>query len=863
MNYRRNFSGMGVSPMLTTRIGQRPATPRFASPARAGRPCHRIAALLVLLLFAAIAQADAPRGEVHRFSFQADPHNLPQSVHLAGSFNGWSKDATPMRHEGEGLFIAEVPLPEGVHHYKFVIDGEHWVNDPDSDRELEEPDGFGGVNSAVLIGPDIRRAAPPQPNHVNLDFVSHEADYTPDSRLRLRVRAQAGDVERVLVEVVGLDPHELHAITTERGYDIFGGVVHYSARPEGVRYQRPAYRFLLSDGTETIAYNSITRHQLFLAPDPVIEVPEWARHAVWYQIFPERFRNGDPSNDPAEHWYENLIPWTADWWDAHVEHGEVAGQENFYRGHGNVWRRRYGGDIQGLIESLPYLRELGVNAIYLNPVFKAESMHKYDAGDFRHIDDRFGFKGDIDELEGETDDPATWQWTKTDLLFLDFLAEAKKQGFRVIIDGVWNHTGREHYAFQDVLKHGQNSTYADWFEITDWGTGGEPGQPGGIQWAAWDGPSGHLPVFRKDPEKGLAPGPYEHIMAITERWMAPDGDVSRGIDGWRLDVANEVPHEFWIRWREHVKSINPDAYITGELWGWAQPWLGGDQFDATMNYQFAMTAQEFFVNQQRASIPSRFNSRLVELIYAYPLQVALVNQNLYDSHDTDRLASMFVNPDLPYDGANRIQDNNPDYDPSKPSDEQWLRMKQAVAFQMAFLGAPMIYYGSEAGMWSPDDPSNRQPMIWPDLEPYDDPEVTFRQSMFEHYQRVIAIRHQLPALRTGFFRPLIIDDGRSIYGFVRNLPDQQVYVVLNRSDSEQAIEFDVDEPDSQARLINWLNSEQVNMVPPADDAAPDARPTLRVAPDAEGLNIADGTATITLPPYGTAIISRASSDLNE
>jgi cyclomaltodextrinase / maltogenic alpha-amylase / neopullulanase len=184
-------------------------------------------------------------------------------------------------------------------------------------------------------------------------------------------------------------------------------------------------------------------------------VPDWAKDAVWYQIFPERFRNGDSSNDPGEHWYENLIPWTADWWQTHVEHGEVAGQENFYRGHGNVWRRRYGGDIQGLIESLPYLRELGVNALYLNPVFKAESMHKYDAGDFRHIDDRFGFKGDIDELEGETDDPATWQWTRTDLLFLECLDEAKRQGFRVIIDGVFNHTGREHYAFQDVLRHGK------------------------------------------------------------------------------------------------------------------------------------------------------------------------------------------------------------------------------------------------------------------------------------------------------------------------------------------------------------------------------------------------------------------------
>jgi len=325
---------------------------------------------------------------------------------------------------------------------------------------------------------------------------------------------------------------------------------------------------------------------------------------------------------------------------------------------------------------------LGITAIYLNPIFEAESMHKYDTSDFRHVDDNFGVKGDLGQLAGETDDPTTWKWSKSDLIFLDFVKEARRQGFKVIIDGVFNHVGKAHPFFQDVVKNGKGSKYADWFEISDWGTGGEPGTPGGIQWKAWDKANGELPVFKKDPARGLAPGPYAHIMAITKRWLAPDGDVSRGVDGFRLDVPGDIPHPFWVEWRKLVKSTNPDAYITGEIWQWAQAWLGGDQFDAVMNYQFAMAAQDFFVDVNEAIRPSDFASRLTRVAYAYPFQVALAQQNLFDSHDTDRLASMFVNPDRPYDGRNRLQDNGPDYNPAEPTPQQRRRMLQAVAMQM-------------------------------------------------------------------------------------------------------------------------------------------------------------------------------------
>ena len=214
------------------------------------------------------------------------------------------------------------------------------------------------------------------------------------------------------------------------------------------------------------------------------------------------------------------------------------------------------------------MRSLGINCIYLNPIFKAEDLHKYDTSDYRHADDHFGYAGDIAELKGETDDPATWQWTKTDKLFLDFLAEAHRQGFHVIIDGVFNHVGKANYIFQDVMKNGEEfAGMRIGFEITSW----EP-----FHWTGWGGLRwmAGLPEFRKDPKLGLVHGPRELIMNITRRWLAPDGDPSRGVDGFRLDACENIPKPFWEDWRKLVKSIKPDAY-TSEARSGRSPGLAG------------------------------------------------------------------------------------------------------------------------------------------------------------------------------------------------------------------------------------------------------------------------------------------------
>lgn len=766
---------------------------------RGERLMKRLLFLAALCGLAASALADS----LHTFIYRPADH--PRTVNLAGTFNNWSDSANPMTERMDGSFVTTLSLPEGVYQYKFVINHDRWVSDPNSDKELQDP-ADEHHNSAVMVGPDARHEPAPAPNQIDAKFVIHHPTDTSDVNvatphlLRLRLRTLANNVDSVTLHLWD-DPNEsqqtMYKISTTMGLDSWACFA--ETKSPSVQYV-----FELHDGTSVMdetskrlldaAKNSrevplaepatstsrLLQNAFHVTMTPAFETPDWAKNAVWYQIFPERFRNGDPANDPP-----NTERWQSKWFSTLP--GEAPGQENFYYGAGNVWKRRYGGDVQGLIWALPYLKNLGITAIYLNPMFEADSLHKYDTSDYRHIDEHFGYAGDIEQLHGETDDPKTWQWTKTDKLFLDFVAKAHAMGFHVILDGVFNHVGRDFWAFQDVLKNGRRSKYAGWFDIRDWH------QP--IKYIAWDrdGPTsdGALPILKKDPVLGLVHGPREHVLAIAKRWLAPDGDPSRGVDGFRLDVANDVPHPFWQEFRKVVKATKPEAFIAGEIWTWAQPWLKGNEFDAVMNYRFAVAMQDFYVRQKKAISPSEFNSRLNEIIYAYPLQISLDQMNLLDSHDTDRFASMIVNSDLGFKEASRLQDKGSErYSIAKPDATQLARMEQALVTQFTFLGAPMIYYGDEAGMWSADDPSNRQPMIWKDLEPYDDPQVTFNQQLFDWYKNLIAIRNSHPALRLGFYRPVSMDDD-GVFVYARDLGGEHIYIAINRSASPHAATFNI------------------------------------------------------------------------
>ncbi|MDX2199107.1 MAG: glycoside hydrolase family 13 protein [Phycisphaerae bacterium] len=499
--------------------------------------------------------------------------------------------------------------------------------------------------------------------------------------------------------------------------------------------------------------------------------PEWARHAIWYQVMPDRFFNGDPSNDP---------PHTRDWrseWFSPAE-WERAHGDNFYR---YVFGRHYGGDLAGLRAKLPYLRDLGVNALYLNPIFQASTHHKYNATNYLHVDEHFGTLGDYAAVVASEDlaDPTTWKWTASDRLFLDFLQEAHAAGMRVIIDGVFNHVGTQHPAFQDVRANGHRSRFADWFDVVGW----EP-----FDWHGWAGFK-DLPVFRKAPHGLASEGAKAHIFAVTKRWMDPDGDgnPADGIDGWRLDVPNEIAPPFWVDWRRHVRSINPQAYIVGEIWHRADDWLRGQHFDAVMNYPFAHVAVDWVCNRSRKISASAADARLRELRNAYAPEVTAVLQNLLDSHDTARIASIAKNPDRDYERGHRAQDH-PGYDHGKPGALEYARVRLCALLQMTYVGAPMVYYGDEVGMWGADDPSNRKPMLWPEMEPYENPRENFvMNDLRAYYKQIIALRKGHAALRTNNIETVLTHDPADVWAFRRWDEREQLLVVLNASEYSRDI----------------------------------------------------------------------------
>ncbi len=547
-------------------------------------------------------------------------------------------------------------------------------------------------------------------------------------------------------------------------------------------------------------------------PDP----RAWQTEAVWYQIFPERFRDGDPSNNPVrdslggKEWTPaswQVRAWTSDWYARDA--WEQAQAEDFYW---TVNERRYGGDIQGIIDKLDYLQDLGITALYLSPVFWSGSHHKYDTFSYHHVDPWFGPdpEGDLRLIAEETEDPATWQWTAADKLFLEMVRGAHERGLRVILDGVFNHAGLGFFAFEDVRRHQQDSRFKDWFKIESWNNPETPEDE--FSWRGWHGVR-DMPEFAEvwvDGRGDLVPGVRDYFMAVTRRWMAPDGDASRGVDGWRLDVTWMVPEGFWQDWNALVRDIKPGAMTITEMWKDAPKITLGGHFDATMNYEgFAMPVKGWLFDS--ALNASEFAAWLDRTRAEWPEPNALRLQSLLDSHDTPRISSAafdgrpgkdYLKPrefDLAVSGRVSPK-NNPDYRWRQPDERAWRLVRMAVVLQMTYVGTPFIYYGSEAGMWGANDPDCRKPMVWYDLE--HDPEFTapdgrrvepeevkFDRNLHAFYRAAIALRRGTPALHDGDFRWLSFHNDDNTLAFLRSSPGGQVITVFNRHEERRTVRF--------------------------------------------------------------------------
>ncbi len=559
-------------------------------------------------------------------------------------------------------------------------------------------------------------------------------------------------------------------------------------------------------------------------PAPSLAAPAWAGDVVWYQIFVERFRNGDPSNDPTP---EDMVgvtdeatpkgwqptAWTQDWY--RQEPWARATGKDFY---GTVQFRRYGGDLQGVLDRLDYLQDLGVTALYFNPVNDAPSLHKYDARNYHHIDRNFGPdpRGDAARMAAEDPtDPATWGWTAADSLFLALVREVHRRGMRIILDYSWNHTGISFWAWRDVLEHQRASRFADWYEIerfddpatadtNEFRYRGWVGVPWLPEWKKVGRPEGktHGAI-----EGNLVPGVRDLVFAVTRRWLDPngDGDPSDGVDGFRLDVAEMVPLGFWRDYRRFVRSINPEAYLVGEVWweAWPDrmydpaPWLQGDVFDAVMHYRWFAPARRFFAGAPPALTASGYAATLDSLGMGIAPAHQKVMMNLTASHDTPRFGTSLYNS-----GRYKYQVNpreNAGYRIDRPDDRTRRLQRLILVQQFTWIGAPHVWNGDEVGMWGADDPDDRKPLVWTDLRYEDETAHPFGRprprnavaadtALLRTYRDLIALRKQhLRLFVDGTAGWLLTDDARRVVAYERVLGDRRAIVAFNASDEPQEI----------------------------------------------------------------------------
>lgn len=434
------------------------------------------------------------------------------------------------------------------------------------------------------------------------------------------------------------------------------------------------------------------------AMDRVI-APAWIEDAIVYQIFPDRFYNGDKSNDPAG----------TDVW----ENGVNPTRESYY-----------GGDLEGIRQKLPYLQELGITLLYMTPIFASDSNHKYDTIDYYRIDPSFGDTETMARL----------------------VKEAHELGIRVMLDAVFNHSGDRFFAFQDVIEKGEQSAYADWYHIHDYP----------VQWK----PETNYETFGRNvktmPKLNTRnEALIKYLLDVAEYWIR-----ETDIDGWRIDVANEVDHDFWRVLRRRVKKVKPDALIIGEIMHGSGIWLKGDQFDGVMNYLLRDAMVEFFAKQTMDV--HQFASRIDHVRMMYSDQANYAMFNVMGSHDTKRFITACLSSKWGWGNHNEIA-----------------RLKLAAFYMITFVGMPMIYYGDEIGMYGGEDPDCRRTMIWDRDE---------RQlEVFSYYQKMIKLRKQLTALRIGSYQRWFEDSASNVLGYIRSTSTEAVGCILNSSPMEREL----------------------------------------------------------------------------
>ena len=570
--------------------------------------------------------------------------------------------------------------------------------------------------------------------------------------------------------------NELYTMESER---TIGAFTYYRAEWK-LKDGMTSYYFEIQDGEEVWYYNRsgltdgrIPYYDFRLASG--FSTPDWAKGAVIYQIYTDRFSNGDPENDVETREYFYIGDYSrkvTDW--------------NKYPAAMGV-REFYGGDLQGVIDKLDYLQDLGVEVLYFNPLFVSPSNHKYDIQDYDYIDPHFGkIVEDGGELlsPGEKSNKKATKYQKrttsfanleaSNELFIKLVEELHRRGMKIILDGVFNHCGSfNKWMDRECIYEGQEgyapgayisreSPYHDYFrffsdEEKDWPYNGK-----------YDGWWGHDTLPKLNYEESVKLENY--ILNVGRKWVSPPYNV----DGWRLDVAadlgrsNEYNHQFWKKFREVVKNANPDAIILAEHYGDPGEWLGGDEWDTVMNYDAFMepitwflTGMEKHSDEMREELRGNADNFTRAMTYHMANMMVpslLTSMNELSNHDHSRFLTRTNHmvgrvAELGPEAANEFV--NPAV------------MREAVAFQMTWIGAPTVYYGDEAGVCGFTDPDNRRTYPWGHED----------QQMLGFHKEMIRIHKEHEALRTGAV--VMLHCEKNILSYGRFTEEEQIIVILN------------------------------------------------------------------------------------
>lgn len=436
----------------------------------------------------------------------------------------------------------------------------------------------------------------------------------------------------------------------------------------------------------------------------VYEESKWLQEAVIYQIFPDRFSNGDKTNDP-----ENTLEWGS----------EVTTTSMF------------GGDLQGIIDNLDYLKDLGVNLLYLTPIFKSTSNHKYNTADYFDIDPQFGTLETAKEL----------------------VNSCHERGIKIIFDAVFNHSGHDFFAFEDLLKNQEKSKYKDWYFPYEYPVSFEK-----INYYTFANGAAYMPKLNT-----ANPEVKEYLIKVGEYWVK-----EIGIDGWRLDVCDEVDHQFWKAFRHRIKAANKDAVIIGEIMHEASSFLKGDELDTIMNYPFKGAMVDFFASRKINEV--QFNNILTMNRAIYMDSIIKQMWNLFDSHDTKRFLT---------ECGNDVK-----------------RLKLAIAFMFSYVGVPYIYYGDEIGMSGGDDPLCRGCMVW------DKDKQNIE--LLELYKKLISIRHTNKVLIHGEYKNLYLKD--NVIAFERSMGNERVIVAINNNDKAVEIKNNI-----TGKVVELLSEKEFSL----------------------------------------------------